>query len=157
MQRTGINPTAIVAWWGAILASIVFLWDIYKYRRAGPKLRVSVRPGMVMVPSNDKRTFVVTEVVNTGDRSTTLTNLGLAYFEKEWSWKRLRNRPTKLAVTISPNTSEPLPWELKAGNLWRGMTEQTPEIRNWARTGVLYFDLYHSHRRKPLRRRVRID
>jgi hypothetical protein len=56
------------------------LWDIYKYRHAGPGLRVGVNPGMILMPSADKKTFVVTEVVNTGDRSTSLTNLGLAYF-----------------------------------------------------------------------------
>jgi hypothetical protein len=81
MQHAPLNPTAIVAWWGAILSTIVFLWDIYKYRRAGPKLRVGVRAGMLMVPSTDKRTFILTEVVNVGDRPTTLANLCLAYFE----------------------------------------------------------------------------
>jgi len=30
-----MSPTSIVAWWGAILSTIVFLWDIYKHRTAG--------------------------------------------------------------------------------------------------------------------------
>jgi hypothetical protein len=156
MHRIQINPTTLVAWWGAILSSVVFLWDIYKYRHAGPKLRVGVNPGMILMPSADKRTLVVTEVMNIGDRSTTLTNLGLAYFEKKWSWKRLRNRADKLAVVTSPSVAQPFPWELKAGGLWRGMTEQTAEIEEWSRKGILYFDIYHSHGKKPVRRRVRI-
>lgn len=151
-----LNPIAIVAWWGAILSTIVFLWDIYKYHHAGPKLRVSVSTGMIMVPSKDERTFIVTEVTNAGDRPTTITNLGLAYFEKKWSWGHLRNRATKLAVVNSPNTAQPLPWELKAGTLWRGMSHQTPQIETWARNGILYFDVYHSHTRKPIRTRVTI-
>lgn len=156
MHRASINPTAVVAWWGAILSTIVFLWDIYKYRHAGPKLRVGVNANMVMAPSTDKRTFVVTEVVNFGDRPTTLTNLCIAYFDKRWSWSHFRNRATKNAVVLSPSTAQPFPWELKAGNMWRGMTAQTPELESWAKKGVVYFDVYHSHQRKPIRTRVRL-
>jgi hypothetical protein len=156
MLYAQFNPTAVVAWWGAILSTVVFLWDIYKYRHAGPKLRIGINAGMLMVPSADKRTFVVTEVMNIGDRPTTLTNLGLAYFEKRWSWKRLRNRATKLAVVVTPSAAQPFPWKLEPGGIWRGMTEQTPEIEGWAKNGVLYFDLYHSHRGKPERRRLTI-
>ncbi len=151
-----MSSTTFVAWWGAILSTIVFLWDTYKYRKAGPKLCFDVRTGMVLVPSADKRTFIQTEVVNYGDRSTTLTNITLFSFEKAWSWSRLRNRPTKAAVLNNPNAAQPFPCELKAGGIWRGLTEQTPELEDWARKGILYFDLYHSHRTKPVRRRVRV-
>jgi len=129
---------------------------MYKYRKAGPKLRFDVRTGMILVPSADKRVFVSTEVVNCGDRPTTLTNICLFYFEKKWSWNRLRNHPTKAAVLNDPNPAQPFPCELKVGGIWRGMTEQTPEIEEWSRKGILYFDLYHSHRTKPVRRRVRV-
>jgi len=39
MRVALVPPTSIVAWWGAILSTIVFLWDIYKHRTAGPRLR----------------------------------------------------------------------------------------------------------------------
>jgi hypothetical protein len=78
------------------------------------------------MPSADRRTFVQTEVVNCGDRPTTLTNIGLFYFEKQWSLSRLRNRPTKAAVLIDPNPTQPFPCELKAGGIWRGLSEQSP-------------------------------
>lgn len=76
-----MSSTTIVAWWGAILSTIVFLWDTYKYVKAGPRLRFDARPGMVLMPSADKRIFIQTEVVNHGDRPTTLTNISLYYFE----------------------------------------------------------------------------
>jgi hypothetical protein len=149
-----MSSTDFVAWWGAILSSIIFLWDIYKYRNAGPKLRFHVQPGMIMLPSADKRTFIQTEVTNYGDRPTTLTNITFYYFEKPWSWARLRNRPTTAGVLNNPNPEQPFPCELKAGGVWRGLTEQKPELEAWGRKGALYFDLYHSHSTKPLRQRV---
>lgn len=143
---TGI--TAIVALYGAFLSTLNF-------RRAGPKLRFEVRTGMILVPSNDKRSFVQTEVTNYGDRPTTLTNIALYYFDKRWSWAHLRNRSTKAAVLNDPNPSQPFPCELKPGGVWRGQTEQTPELVGWGTKGALYFDLYHSHRAQPIRKRVR--
>jgi len=79
---------------------------------------------MVLVPSDDKRTFVLTEVTNYGDRPTTLTNIGISYFEKPWSWARLRNRTTMVAVLLDPNPAQPFPFELKPGGVWRGCTAE---------------------------------
>jgi len=151
-----MSSTGIVAWWGAILSTIVFLWDIYKFRTAGPKLRFSVRTGMQsinMPPYNGKK-LIQTEVTNYGERPTTLTNIGLYYFEKPLSWARLRNRPTKAAILANPNPAQPFPCELRPGAVWRGLTEQVPEIEKWATKGIVYFDLHHSHSDKPIRRRV---
>jgi HJR/Mrr/RecB family endonuclease len=70
--------TEIVAWWGAVLATIVFLWDIYKWRTAGRKLRVSVQSGMksINMPQFEGKTLIHVNVSNYGDRPTTITNLG---------------------------------------------------------------------------------
>jgi hypothetical protein len=148
------DKTAVVAWWGAVLSTIVFIWDIYKYRKAGPRLRFEVHAGMILVPSPDKREFISSTVTNYGDRSTTLTNIAIFYFENRWSIAHFRNRPTRAAVAYDLNTHQQFPWELKAGNVWMGRTEQTPELMKWGEAGVLYFDLYHSHSKKRIRRRV---
>jgi hypothetical protein len=142
--------TGAVALYGAALSTFNFL-------RAGPKLRFTVRPGIVLVPSDDKRTFVQTEVINYGDRPTTLRTIDLRYFEKPWSWARLRNRATKAAVLNDANAAQPLPYELKPGGVWSGLTAQEPELVNWGTEGALYFDLYHSQRSKPVRKRVRFQ
>jgi hypothetical protein len=143
--KFAMSLTTLAAWWGAILSTGGFLWDIYKYRRAGPKLRFHVR--------NGKRLLQI-EVINYGERPTTLTNVTLYYFEKLWSLSRLRNRPTTAAVLLFLAETQPFPCELKAGAIWRGHTEQVPEIEKWATKGVLYCDLHHSHREKPIRQRV---
>ena len=153
-----MDTTKVLAWWGAGLSSVMFLWDIVKYLRLGPKLRFNVMAGRVL-SNGPKTTFIQTEVTNCGDRPTTLTNIAIAYFEKQWSWARLRNVPTKIEVLINPNipdsnVSQPLPCELKPGGVWRGLTAQEPQLELWATNGVLYFDLYHSHNVKPMRKRV---
>lgn len=151
-----MRSTVIVAWWGAVLSTVVFLWDIYKFRAAGPKLRFSVLAGMqtINMPGYDGKTLIKTEVTNYGERSTTLTNVLLYYFEKPWSWARFRNRPTRAAILHNPNPQRPFPCELRPGAVWTGLTEQVSELEEWANKGRLYFDLCHSHSTKRIRRRV---
>jgi hypothetical protein len=140
--------TGLVAVYGAVLSTL-------NYPRAGPKLRFEVWTGMVLVPSTDKNTYIQTKVTNYGDRSTTLTNIVTYYFAKPWSWARLRNRATKAAVLKDPNPAQPLPCELKPGGVWSGLVAQDPELVEWGTKGALYCDLYHSHRTKPVRKRMR--
>ncbi len=149
-----MSTTALVAWWGAALSTIVFLWDIYKYRTAGPKLRFSVQTGMqsINMPQYEGKRLILAKVTNCGDRPTTITNLGYLYFEKR---RFLRKRiPDKAAVVPNPSTVQPLPFELKPGARWSGIAIQDPEIEQWATNGILDMMLYHSHSNKPIRRRV---
>src|SRR5580704_13788776 len=127
----GISTTAIVAWWGAVLSSIVFLWDIYKYRHAGPNLRFEVSANMetVNMPAYEGKTVILALVTNRGDRPTTLTNLSFEYFEKK---KYFRKLPDKAAIILIPNVQFPLPYELKPGTRWNGVVPQNPEIERWA-------------------------
>jgi hypothetical protein len=151
-----MSSIVLVAWWGAILSTVVFLWDIYKFKAAGPKLRFSVRTGMqtINMPAYDGKRLITTEVTNYRERPTTLTNIGLYYFDQPWSMARFRNHATKTAVLRNPNPRQPFPWELKPGEVWRGGIEQIPELEEWATKGRLYFDLYHSHSTRRIRRRV---
>jgi len=152
---------AIGTWFSAFGTILAVIVALYLSRRAGPKLRFKVLAQRVL--SDDRKNkFFQTEVTNYGDRPTTLTNIALAHFESEWSWARLRNRPMAAAVLVNAhipnsNVSQPLPCELKPGGVWRGLTAQAPELEMWARKGVLYFDLYHSHSVKPIRKRVTLE
>jgi hypothetical protein len=149
---------AIGTWFSGVGTIAAVVVALYLASRAGPRLRFIVMAERVL--SNDPNTkFVQTEVTNCGDRSTTLTNIAIAYFETSWSWARLRNRPVRVFVLINPNVpgsnvSEPLPSELKPGGVWRGLTAQDAQLEMWVRNGVLYFDHYHSHNVKPIRKRV---
>jgi len=109
--------TNFVAWWGAILSTVVFGWDVYKYLNAGPQLRFQVHTGMVLMPSEDKKRYVQTVVTNYGDRPTTLTTISLYYFEKRWSWAHWRNRPVTAAVLNDPNPGQRFPHKLAPGEV----------------------------------------
>jgi hypothetical protein len=154
MNMIHLSTTVFVAWWGATLSTIVFLWDIYKHRTAGPKLRFSLQTGMESInsPRYEGKKLMLANVTNYGDRPTTITNLGYLYFKR----RRFFRKPIadKAAIVPNPSPGQPLPFELKPGAVWMGVAIEDGNIREWATTGFLYMMLYHSHNDKPLRRRV---
>jgi hypothetical protein len=151
-----MDTTTIVAWWGAVLSSVVFLWDIYKWWTAGPKIRFSVQSGMesINMPEYDGKTLILAKVTNYGDRPTTITNLGFLYFGSIWS--KLRKKSDKAFIIPNPSTVQRLPFELKQGSIWSGVAIQDSQVEALAMKGRLYCVLYHSHDEKPIMARVEI-
>lgn len=39
-----LTPTDYLAAWGALTGSLIFLWDVIKWSRDKPKLKVRIRP-----------------------------------------------------------------------------------------------------------------
>ena len=148
--------TAIVAWWGAIISTIVLIWDIIKWRLTGPKLRLTVTSGMIAInmPEYKGKKMILAEVVNYGNRPTTITNLGLFFF-RGW-WSRLKRKPDQSFIVATPSRTHPIPYELKQGTTWKGILMQDEDVEKMVREGFLICALYHSHRKRPLRRRIMI-
>ena len=150
-----MDATKFLAWWGGILATIVFIWDVWKHVSKGPRLRVTVQTNMEMVngpPAYHNKALLMVRVVNIGDGSTTIENLGYLFFKKR-PW-RLKANAEKAAVVNNPNPAQRLPHELGPGGVWIGTTIQEAQIEEWATTGFLYMCLYHSHSKREVRRRV---
>jgi len=151
IELTGIE---IVAWWGAIVATIVLLWDIYKWKTAGPRIRFIVRSGIIIVGDLDRegQTFISTEATNIGDRPTTITNLVVQHYETYLTM--LRHKPSRSMIVNNPSASQPLPYVLNPGCVWHGLSLQTSEIEALARNGYLVCGLCHSHSDKEIDRRI---
>lgn len=146
--------TEIVAWWGAILSTVVFAWDVIKWRLAGPKLRLSVNSGMesVGIPEYEGHTLISATVVNYGDRPTTLTHMVFAHYKNFWNL--LRNRTDKNVFVGNPNLSSQMPYELGPGAMWNGIAFQDKIIETATRHGYLVCQIFHSHRKRPVKKRV---
>jgi len=149
--------TEIVAWWGAIVATGVLIWDVIKWRLAGPKLRRTVKTGMQ--PFNilvyEGKTVIIAHVTNYGDRPTTITHLAFLFY-RNW-WRRLVRKANENYIIMTPNTIHPVPYELKPGTTWDGIAVQEKKTDKMAREGHLICALYHSHKERPLRRRITIQ
>lgn len=154
-----MTSTSIAAWWGAIIASLVFLWDIYKWASEGPRLTMNLSPNMLIVgdPRRERETWVSVTIVNIGIRPTTIKTLGMEYYD-DW-FSRLLNRADQAGVF--PNPSDlPLPRVLNPGEEWVGLIPQENQERGLnlielAQNGHLMIWLSQSHKKRTLRKRLK--
>lgn len=149
IELTGMD---FVAWWGAIIATVVLLWDIYKWKTSGPRVRFVVTPGMIVVgdPTRAGQTFIMAEASNIGDRPTTITNVVLQHYKTRFDM--FRHEPTTSMLVTQPSISQPLPFVLQPGSVWRGTFPQTKEIEDLGKDGYLVCGLCHSHSDKEIDR-----
>lgn len=119
-----LTVTDILALWGAILSTIVLVWDIAKWHLSGPKLRLNVNTGMksVNIPEYEGKTLIHATITNYGDRPTTLTHLVFKHYPK--GQKRFRRQADKNLWVGNPSPAVPLPYELKPGQMWNGTAFQ---------------------------------
>ncbi len=94
--------------------------------------------------------LVVANVINYGDRPTTIRNLCYFYFGKRKPLRKLlRSKPDETFIVPNQNHDQQLPFELRPG-----FAIQDEGVEGMAQTGVLDMLVYHTHSTKPLRRRV---
>ena len=151
-----MSVSEIAAWWGAIIATLVLGWDIFKWKQTGPRLRLSVSSGMIThgdVPNADPNTtYVLVEVVNVGDKKTELTHVAGLYYKSRI--QRILGKNDKGFTVINPAFSTEFPCFLGPGERWLGGIEQTQELEELSRNGLLYCGIFHSASKKPLIMRV---
>ncbi len=154
MQVT-IDLTGFLAIWGAVLSTIAIAWDVYKWRKSGPNLCMRVMADMKSynLPQYEGKTLVVAVVTNRGDRPTTITHLGLAFYDTWWK-AILRKKASASGWVAIPNPAQPVPFELKPGAEWTGIVEQNTELEDQVRNGWAYVTIYHSHAKRPIRQRI---
>jgi hypothetical protein len=154
-----MSSTDIAAWWGAIVASLVLLWDVYKWTVEGPRLTMRLSPNMKVLgyPSREGKTWVSVTVANVGNRPTTIKGVGMEYYANWFS--RLRNRAEKTAVFPNPSDGFPLPRVLNPGEEWLGLIPQERldkgvNFVEMSRTGHLMIWLSQSHKQRAMRKRL---
>jgi len=152
--------TYLAAWWGAIIATLLLVWDMYKWKRSGPIINVSASPNMETVgkiPNHlEGKKYISVEVTNTGDKKTTITHLVLFHYIS--LFQKLRRKKDKSFFVATPALfPPPLPYVIEPGERWLGGIEQTSKLEEMSRNGYLYCGIYHSCGKKPILQMVVIQ
>lgn len=145
-----LNLIDILAVWGAFVASLVLLWDVYKWRTSGPRTSFTVSPDKMIIGHPlfpEDKTYISAKAINTGDRPTTITNLGFQWYKSRFH--KLCRKPCVSAIVGNPNPGLPLPYVLQPGTTWDGLADQDEVIEKRPKKGMLVCELYLSHRQKP--------
>jgi hypothetical protein len=162
-----VDPVALYA---AVLSTLIFCWELWKWYRRGPKLRGFVSSNMkirdgAMVSSNmkfhggpikDDNTYLAFKVWNIGTEPTTISLVVLQGY-KSW-WRRLMKsqKPDFQAPQMVRGFPDPIPYELGVGKEFMTSGRQSEEIEERTREYRLYCAVYHSFgNNRPLLLRIK--
>lgn len=150
MNSTDI--TTVVAIWGALTGTSAIIWDVIKWRRDGPRLRVAVTANMQIYNKylgiTQERQFIQVHVTNRGTRSAKVSHLVVCPFRSRLHRAVGRQAPFTL-VTQTPPESQPLPVVLQPGDTWTGLLDQQ-EVLSHAGRFRIYLGVTHTLQDKPI-------
>ena len=165
-----IENTNYIAWWGAILSSIVFIWNIIKWKLSGPKLDVCISPNtyqwkgqIELMPGEENKPagkpqtmkpFVVVEVRNIGRSATTLLDIRFSQSDSVKDFNKCMSSENE-----HEPFSSPLPAVLESGHVWLCRFDQHDVLRYSKENGTPYFsvEVRHTHAKNWVRTGVNID
>jgi hypothetical protein len=141
----------LAAWWGAVIATIVLLFDFYKWARSGPRIRCDPKYGWKMKVDgvDDDNEYIFFPVTNAGDRPTTITRQGALYSPDRI--KRYFCKPKEqFFFKGGLHGMGKIPMIIKPGEIWDGCAAITDDMhRLMNKVGYLYLSLEFSHRQRP--------
>jgi len=151
-----MNATEIAAWWGAGIATLLLVWDIYKWLKSGPIISYTVSSNMKVFDGieEDDKTFISVRVSNSGDRTTTITHMAFSFYNSFFH-KLIRKSKSNIIISL-PGRPNQLPFELKPGGIWDGAAIQDDNIEKMSIDGYLECHIYYSDSEKPVRRKVKV-
>ena len=107
------------------------------------------------VKGRDKAKYLFVEVVNTGDRPTTITQLICLHYTS--ALKRLWTRPDGEFLVPISSLGPALPYVLKPGERWTGGASQESLLQQVsAPSGYIYFGVLHSAAKRPALAKIRM-
>jgi hypothetical protein len=147
-----MTASEVAAWWGAVIATVVLVWDIFKWARAGVRLKVHAVPNMQVAGDATETKLVHIEVVNRGDKTTTITHL--AFYEFASTLDRLRGKRKAAGIVPYPEGPQ-LPYELAPGKRWAATVRQAGLFPHFS-GGQVYCVIIHSGRDKEVLCRLKM-
>lgn len=142
-----IDPLAAYA---AILSTLIAIWEFLKWRNRH-SIRLSCNPNMEFFPTSDNKTYIIANVINTGETPTTITHF-LGYYWESWFHKLFKSN-TKAFIVSAVN----VPAVVQPGGQWMGQVHQDENIEKMAHEGLLYIGVVHSMRKREVLQRLKIN
>ncbi len=153
-----MNLTDWLAIIGALTGCLALVWDIIKWASSGAKLKLKVLPNIIIFgglgDASQNKSNVSVEVVNRGDKKTTITHLCMTHYKSPI--KAFFRRPPDLNFTVPDPGYSKLPYLLDVGDRWIGFISQSGDIEKLASDGYLYVGIYHSASNRFIRQRLLI-
>lgn len=146
-----------VAWWGAIIATLVLFWDLTKWFRSGANIKVRHRinvyypDGKVLKTEKLKNgeskklaSYCHIELINNGTLPTTIMDILATHVKGEDSMI-----VTSSSQCFTPHFGKKLPDIINPGEVWSCRLEMD-NLYKLQKIGKPLIEIYFSHKDKPI-------
>lgn len=149
--------TNFVAWWGAVVATLLLVWDIAKWIRTGPIVRSRIQLNTLYPDgralkvektehgkSKKIASYCHIELVNVGSIPTTVMGISASHMDPkkqgQMSWSGQR---------FTPHHGKTLPQVIPPGEVWSCRFEMD-DMKRLSERGKPYIEVHLSHKKKTL-------
>jgi hypothetical protein len=147
-----------VAAYAAVISTFVLGWDAYKWLASGAKIDLKASPNMKIIGGLvlDHSTYISITAWNIGDQPTTISNLGMIYYESWFQAYIKPKKPKESFIVKEPSQTQRIPFRFEVGDQWVGLVIQTDDVNEKINIGYLFLVLYTAGRGHGHRVRVKI-
>ena len=141
-----MNASDYAAWYAAVVATLVLIWDVVKWRKGGPQIRAKARAGWrsFNIPSLEGQDLTIVTVTNVGDRATTITHMGFHWVPSNVSIKDKEKRKSFIVPGGLGGFGE-IPKKIEPGEIWTGLINENVEFKKMLVSGKSVVMLAFSH------------
>ncbi len=153
-----MSITDTLALWGALVATGVLAWDIFKWKTEGPKINISANANIKVIGDEllEGKTFISIDIRNIGGGASTILKIGFVHFKNRWM-KLLSRRSGPFYWVVKPRSQHDLPHFLESGKVWDGLANQNEELENLSKKGLVHLAVQFSHKDDLMISKNRID
>ena len=152
---------ALIAFYGAVVATGVAFVQIRQWMMSGPRLSISIMANAKLFGGTDEeeaKEYVAVTVVNRGDAPTTITHLAVTdrprFFDQFF---RVKRQTYLVPNPQFPGSAPVIPHILQPGHQWTGMGARRPDIPELIKlldSGKAFALVQASHADKPTLKRI---
>jgi len=149
------DPIAIYA---AVVSTVVFGWDIVKWRRQERLRLVGHASANVIVgpPFGANIFYISLQVDNRGHIPCQISSVIMWVYENRFDVLRKKTCAAFVVIDTKTDwTGQKLPYRLGPGDTYRGLCEQTTELERLSREKLLYIGVAHSMAKRPFMVRLK--
>lgn len=145
-MATATSAAAVI---GAFAGLASLGWQIFKYLKDGPVIRISAANDMEMlIPLRDRsESLLMLHVANVGSQPTTISHMLLVRYRYRFD-RLLRRKPLSYGYITDPSPGR-LPAKLGIGEEWMGFASQSEVDALIAKGGHVFCGVLHTFAKRP--------
>jgi len=144
-----MSASDYAAWYAAIVATIVLVWDVIKFRFSGPVITGEAKANWESygIPETEGHSLTILKISNNGGRPTTINSWGMYWYPAGSNLKSAKGRRGFVIRGGLAGVGK-IPSIIRPGEEWSGIMMEDEEFNRLFENGTILMAVGFSHSKK---------